>query len=234
MGPLNWKDSQQRARGRAKENFLDTVLREAFESPSVEEQTNMSPPTNDSLSPAEVDAALQSLTPADWERALRLARLRASGLPDWTPESLLAEAMAKLLTGERVWRRGVSVLQTLQYVLRSLSSNDRKKQKGAPIDRFATVDVGAGKDEVEDASPGVTATDERSPERIVEARSQLLAIERLVADDEDAQMVLLAWSEGLRGKAAADDLGFDPKRYDAARQRLMRKLEPIATQRNKT
>lgn len=190
------------------------------------------PPADDSLSLAEVDAALRALLPADWERALRLARFRAGGLADWTGESLLSEALAKLLAGERVWRRGVSALQTLKNVLHSLASNDRKKQTGAPIDRFATVDVGAGGTEDEDHMPGVIAVDDRSPESIVDGRSQLVAIEKLVADDEDAQMVLMAWSEGIRGKAAAEDLGFDMKRYDAARKRLERKLEPIANLRN--
>lgn len=186
---------------------------------------------DDSLSLSEVDAALRTLSPADWERALRMARFRASGLADWTPESLLSEALAKLLSGERVWRRGVSALQTLKNVLHSLASNDRKKHAGAPIDRFATVDVGAGVDEEEDRVPGVATVDERTPERIIDGRRQLAAIEKLVEDDEDAQMVLMAWSEGIRGKAAAEDLGFDPKRYDAARQRLLRKLEPIANLR---
>lgn len=186
----------------------------------------------DGLSLTEVDAALRTLSPADWERALRLARFRAGGLSDWTGESLLSEALAKLLSGERVWRRGVSALQTLKNVLHSLASNDRKKQAGAPIDRFATVDVGAGGDEGEELSPGVIAVDLRTPEIIADGRSQLAALERLVADDEDAQMVLLAWSEGIRGKAAAEDLGFDMKRYDAARKRLERKLEPIAKLRN--
>jgi hypothetical protein len=190
------------------------------------------PPADDCLSLAEVDAALRALSPADWERALRLARFRAGGLADWTGESLLSEALAKLLAGERVWRRGVSALQTLKNVLHSLASNDRKKQTGAPIDRFATVDVGAGGTEDEDHMPGVIAVDDRSPESIVDGRSQLVAIEKLVADDEDAQMVLMAWSEGIRGKAAAEDLGFDMKRYDAARKRLERKLEPIANLRN--
>lgn len=190
------------------------------------------PPADDSLSLAEVDAALRALPPADWERALRLARFRAGGLADWTGESLLSEALAKLLAGERVWRRGVSALQTLKNVLHSLASNDRKKQTGAPINRFATVDVGAGGTEDEDHMPGVIAVDDRSPESIVDGRSQLVAIEKLVADDEDAQMVLMAWSEGIRGKAAAEDLGFDMKRYDAARKRLERKLEPIANLRN--
>jgi len=190
------------------------------------------PPADDCLSLAEVDAALRALSPADWERALRLARFRAGGLADWTGESLLSEALAKLLAGERVWRRGVSALQTLKNVLHSLASNDRKKQTSAPIDRFATVDVGAGGTEDEDHMPGVIAVDDRSPESIVDGRSQLVAIEKLVADDEDAQMVLMAWSEGIRGKAAAEDLGFDMKRYDAARKRLERKLEPIANLRN--
>jgi len=125
----------------------------------------------------------------------------------------------------------VSALQTLKNVLHSLASNDRKKQTGAPIDRFATVDVGAGYDESEDLPTGVAIVDERSPESVADGRSQLAAIERLVADDEDAQMVLMAWSEGIRGKAAAEDLGFDMKRYDAARKRLERKLEPIANLR---
>lgn len=190
------------------------------------------PPADDCLSLAEVDAALRALSPADWERALRLARFRAGGLADWTGESLLSEALAKLLAGERVWRRGVSALQTLKNVLHSLASNDRKKQTSAPIDRFATVDVGAGGTEDEDHMLGVIAVDDRSPESIVDGRSQLVAIEKLVADDEDAQMVLMAWSEGIRGKAAAEDLGFDMKRYDAARKRLERKLEPIANLRN--
>ncbi len=186
--------------------------------------------TDDSLSVTEVDAALRALSGADWERAIRLARFRASGLADWTAESLLSEALAKLLAGDRVWRRGVPALQTLKNVLHSLASNDRKKQAGAPIDRFAAVNVGAGGGE-EDQPPAFTAVDLRSPESIVDGKSQLAAIEKLVADDEDAQMVLMAWSEGIRGKAAAEDLGFDMKRYDAARKRLERKLEPIANLR---
>ncbi|MDP9606950.1 UNVERIFIED_ORG: hypothetical protein J2W38_006770 [Variovorax paradoxus] len=191
------------------------------------------PPTaDDRLSLAEVEAALRALSPADWERALRLARFRVGGLVDWTGESLLSEALAKLLAGERVWRRGVSALQTLKNVLHSLASNDRKKQTGAPIDRFATVDLGVDDAEDEDYVPGVVAIDERSPERIAAGRSQLAAIESLVADDEDAQMVLMAWSEGIRGKAAAEDLGFDMKRYDAARKRLERKLETVSNLRN--
>lgn len=188
------------------------------------------PTPAESLSTAEVDAALRAMSAADWERALRLARFRAAGLPDWTGESLLSEALVKLMAGERVWRRDVQPLVTLANVMHSLASNDRKKQAGAPIDRFVTVDVGAGTEEGE--TQGVTAPDDRSPMVIADARSQLAAIEQLVADDEDAQMVLMAWCEGLRGKEAASDLGFEMNRYEAARKRLERKLKPLADLRN--
>lgn len=182
---------------------------------------------DDSLSLAEVDAMLRALSPADWARALRLARFRAGGLADWTGDDLLSEAFVRLLAGERIWRRGVSTLQTLKNVLHSLASNERKKQIGAPIDRHKTVDVGAGNDE-DESLPTVVTVDDRSPESIIDSRSQLAEIQRLVADDEDIQMLLMAWSDGVRGKAAAEELGFDMKRYDAARKRLERKLEPIA------
>ncbi|PLC05656.1 hypothetical protein CY658_00815 [Variovorax sp. RO1] len=63
--------------------------------------------------------------------------------------------------------------------------------------------------------PGVVAIDGRSPEKIAAGRSQLAATEGLVTDD-DVQMVLKAWSEGIRDKAAAEDLGFNTKCHDAA------------------
>lgn len=188
------------------------------------------PTPDESLCATEVDAVLRAMTPAQWEKALRLARFRAAGLPHWSGESLLAEALAKLLAGDRVWRRGVDALVTLANVMHSLASNDRKKERNAPIDRFATVDMGAGVDE--DEPCGVSSPDDRSPMAVADAKSQLAAIEKLVEDDEDAQMVLMAWAEGLRGKEAAADLGFDMKRYDAARKRLERKLKPLADLRN--
>lgn len=191
----------------------------------------------DRLSLEEVDATFRAMSPADWARALSLARLGAAGLIGWTEQTLLAEALVKLQSGERVWRRGVPPLVTLKVAMRSIASNEWKKAKAAPIDRFAVVDVGAGADpdahaENGDTSEGVSALDDRSPDQIVDSRSQLAAIETLVADDEDAAMVLMAWSEGLRGQEAAAELGFDMKRYNAARKRLERKLKPIANLRN--
>lgn len=184
----------------------------------------MSTPT-ESLTLAEVRTTLQGLSAADWKRVKSFARLRAAGLPDWTAETLLAEAVTELWAGQRVWRRGVGAVTTIANVMRSVASNERKKRAGAPIDPFTMVDAGAG---TEDGEPqGVIASDERSPLAIADSRSQIAAIDKLLGDDEDARLVLMAWADGLRGKVAAADLDFDMKRYDAARKRLEHRLAPL-------
>lgn len=182
------------------------------------------------LSLIEVESAFRELSGADWKRAQSLARLCVVGLNDWTPETLLAEALVKLTSGERAWKRGVHPLVTLKTAMRSIASNNRKKAKNGPIDQYATVDVGAGESD-EDVSPGIQPEDARTPEEIVDERSQLKYIETLVADDEDAQMVLMVWADGLRGKEAAQELGFEMNRYEAARKRLLTRLSPAAALR---
>ncbi len=183
------------------------------------------------LSPSEVEAELRAFSSGpDWKRAESLARMCAAGLGDWTPDDLLAEALVKLLGGERTWRRGVSPLVTLKTIMRSISSNNHKKAKNGPIDQFAKVDVGAGESD-EDALPGVQPEDQHTPEEIVDGRSQLRYIASLVAGDEDVENVLAAWSIGLRGKEAAQELGFEMNRYEAARKRLTARLAPAAALR---
>jgi len=185
------------------------------------------------LSPTEVEAEFHALSGADWKRAISLARLCAAGLADWTPENLLAEALVKLQSGERVWRRGVHALVTLKLAMRSIASNQRKKAENGPIDQHSTVEVGAGATDG-DALPGVQPEDHRTPESIVDARNQLEYILTLVAGDQDVESVLTAWSLGLRGKEAAQELGFEMKRYEAARKRLDTRLAPAVALRKQS
>lgn len=183
----------------------------------------------DRLSTAEVEAEFRNFSGADWKRALSLARMRVAGLSNWTPESLLGEALLKLQSGERVWRRGVHALVTLTVAMRSIASNERKKARNAPVDDRRSVDVGAGNTDDDDGSPAlVQPEDDCDPSEIVDGRSQLAYIEKLVAGDKDAEEVLAAWSIGLRGKEAAKELGFEMNRYEAARKRLNDKLRPAA------
>lgn len=190
----------------------------------------------DRLTPAEVDAALRQLcdSPADYARARNLARLRAAGLDDCSPEDLLQETMVSLLLGNRRWPRGVPTLVVLKTAMHGVASNSRKRSVGGAIDRQVTVETTEGDGEAETATAvkTVTAVENATPLEVANSKSELEAIMRSVAGDEEIELVLLAWADGLRGKEAAKELGFEMKTYEAARKRLTRKLESIEAKRN--
>lgn len=187
-------------------------------------------PLDSRLTQEEIEAKLSSLSGADWERLRSLARLMAAGLPEWNSEDLLQEAITKVLEGDRVWRRDVHLLVAFKVLMRGVASNKRKKERVGPVDRRVVVDP----DEADgdgDHVPSATAEDDIDPEAIADSHSQLKYLEQLLADDEEAAMVAMAWAEGFRGKKAAEELGYDAKRYDAARKRLELRLKPLASLR---
>ena len=189
-------------------------------------------PTDDEeLSRAEREALLGAMPPGDWARANSLARMAAYGLAEMGPDDLLQEAMTDLVSLDRTWRRGVAPLVTLKVAMRSIASNARKKAANAPIDQYATVST--GEDDPPDSGPRpVHALDELSPADIADGREQLAWIERAVEGDSEAELVLMAWIMGYSGQKARSETGLDAKQFDAARQRLMRKLKPLAAVRN--
>lgn len=188
----------------------------------------------DRLTPAEVDAALRELgdNPADWARAKSLARLCAAGLDDCSPEDLLQETMVSLLFGNRRWPRGAHTLVVLKVAMRGVASNLRKRDRGAinrRVEVDATEDDGA---ETATAVKTVTAIEDVTPVEIANSKSELEAIQRAVAGDDEMEFVLMAWADCLRGKEAAQALGFEMKTYEAARKRLIKRLGPIEALRN--
>jgi DNA-directed RNA polymerase specialized sigma24 family protein len=186
----------------------------------------------DALTPEEVIAQLEGLSAADLKRAACLAKMCAGGLPGMDAGDLLQEAMVKLMVGERVWRRGVHPLVTLKMVMLSIAFDARKRAKGA-INWLAVTNDGTTMRD-EDPPSGAPLRDDRSPAEIVDGRSQLKYIESLVADDADATLVVTAWGLGMRGAEAAQETELGMNRYEAARKRLTKKLEPLAALRKTT
>jgi hypothetical protein len=191
------------------------------------------PSDEEPLSKAERAALLGALSPGDWGRAESLARVAAYGLTDMTADDLLQETLTDLLSEERTWRRGVHPLVTLKVAMRSVASNSQKRVDNAPIDQFATVSTGE-----EDAPEGrcapVHAVERLGPEDTFEGRQQFAQIEQLVKGDDHAELVLTAWAMGYSGAEARQATGLDAKQFDAARQRLLRKLKPVAAARKVT
>jgi len=184
-------------------------------------------PDNDRLSPEEVDAQFRAFTAVDWAKARSLARLAAAGLVGWSGDDLLTESMTRLQEGRRVWRRGVHPLVTLKTIMRSIADGEFKKLKKGPIDPHAVVDGEGHHDDEDDSRPVTVPVSDDNAQQSADSRSQLEFVEKLVEDDEDCWLLVQLWAEERRGKEAADELGWDAGKYDAVRQRLLRRLEPL-------
>ncbi|WP_418124360.1 hypothetical protein [Variovorax sp. 160MFSha2.1] len=190
------------------------------------------PEPEERLSKAEVEAALKGLSPADWARATSIATAFCGGLTGWTPDDLLQEALCSLLDETRIWRPGLHPLVVLKTAMRSIASNARKHNGVSPIDENVVVDpFEAGEDEKTPVAHGkVTIT----PEDELSGKQQMAALYAKLCGDEDLELLAMTWADGLRGADARDALGWDEKTYDAARNRLLRRLKTLDPDRRPT
>lgn len=184
------------------------------------------------LQRAEVDAALGRLVQDSGEmaRTRKLARVMAYGLPSMDAEDLLQKAMLLLLTERRKWKRGLPTFVMLYGVMRSIAYRARRKQ-----DYLLAEDLGAPSDEdsaVESSPLAEGFSPEADPARAVEGESELTAVQNAVKGDEELELLVEALADGLTGMDIAKELGWDAKKYDAARKRLSRRLAAFKTDRS--
>ncbi|HXU94581.1 MAG TPA: hypothetical protein VFP33_13075 [Gallionella sp.] len=179
------------------------------------------------LSRIEVETELTNLSAADIRRIKIMARTYALGLVYLSAEDLMQETFTKLLMGNRVFPRNVRPVTVVISAMHSEASNCREREQTGAIDHHVDVSAMSQSMDDDEATAVVIPTNEVTPERILLARRSFAAIEALVADDADLQDVATAWSLELRGKDAAKYLGWDMNRYEAARKRLMRRLESM-------
>lgn len=142
-----------------------------------------------------------------------------------------AEALTRLLAGDRRWRREVDFGATIYKIMESIAKDTRKQAKNSPIDRFAVVSEGGVDDSDEDAAPhkSITAIATGNPEAVA-SFNEIFALLSGSADGAAEEAVLLCWAEGLSGKEAVAQAGITTKDYDAARKRLERKVAAIKKQ----
>jgi len=158
----------------------------------------------------EVQDCLAQMSDADLRRAERIADFLARGLSGLKGEDLLQEAYVKLLSGERRFPRDVYPLKVLKSAMHSEASNARKGARSSPID----VRVAVPED----------SADRRSPEVALIASEQFQALIATCSGDPDAELVVMAWADGLKGAEAQEATGLADKTFDAARKRATRKL----------
>ncbi|WP_332855193.1 hypothetical protein [Duganella sp. S19_KUP01_CR8] len=188
--------------------------------------------SGDSLTRAEVEAALAAFQPADWQRAKIIASIFCSGLTGMTADDLLQEALCKLLAGARVWPRDIHPLVVLKTVMHSIASNTRKRNELNPID--ANVVVDPFEIDVDDKTPIAHGAMTATPEDEISGKQQIAALYASLGGDEDLELLVGEWADGMRGTEARDELGWDKKKYDAVRKRLLRRLSALDPDRRKS
>jgi DNA-directed RNA polymerase specialized sigma24 family protein len=174
----------------------------------------------------EVQTALAQLSDADLKRAERIADFLARGLPGMKGEDLLQEVYVKLLSGERRFPRDVHPVKVLKSAMHSEASNARKGARASPIDPRVQIVTGG---QAEEGAPRIDGPDRRSPEVELLASEQFEALIATCAGDADAELVLMAWADGLKGADARQATGLGAKAFDAARKRATRKLAGFAS-----
>lgn len=170
----------------------------------------------------EIRAELEALTGADWARLRTIASSRVLGLVGWAWNDLLHEAMTKLLAGERTCPVGVHSVVMLSMAMQSIASNERESDHASPFepDEVDHLDDLAR----ESGAPAVAGTAVADTFTQVAVLETAAALDKAFAGDEEIQLLATAWAIGLRGGEAAKELGWNHQRFEAVRQRFLRRI----------
>ena len=155
------------------------------------------------------------------ENRLKLYEIERIALrgTDLSPGDLLHEAMCAAIMGDRKCPRDVPFMAFVVQTMRSIASHHREKRRREPAD-------GGAAQETQDAQP-VFSTATSDPEQMLierESEDTVGAIHDCFDGDEQAQMVVLGWSEGYRGKELRDFVGVDQAALDYAIKRISRSM----------
>lgn len=179
-----------------------------------------------SLNRTEVEAVLTKLSPADFKRIKYMSEIYAHGLASMSSEDLRQETFIKLLSEDRVFPSNIRPVTVVINAMHSIASNCRDRESDGPIDHYTQTSTTTQSVHDEEGEVTVLAMDVETitPETILEHAQEFSAIEALIADDSELQEVATVWALGIRGSEAAEYLGWEFNRYEAARIRLVRRL----------
>lgn len=173
---------------------------------------------------AEINALAES--PANWRRLETIATLLSRGISELTGDDLLQEALTRFLQGRRRWPTNVHPVVVVKNAMHSIASDARKSAALSPVDEAVAIASGQSSDEM-DTRPQVEGKVTVTPEDVLSGKEQMICVYACVAGDEDLEMLVMAWGDGLRGDEATQTLDWDKKKYEAARKRLERRLNAL-------
>lgn len=183
-----------------------------------------SPDTIDGHHDGETLVAMIENLPAD-ERAkiLGMERWFIGGTGRQYGE-LYCEVLFRVLTGKRKCPRNVSLVKFVVEAMRSIADHDRQaRSRVLALDETYVVPTTDGM--ASEILPAVADDPEQALLTEVEIDETGEVIDRIkaaLADDEQCQLMLLGWSEELRGKDLRELVGADQSRIDYLGKKIRR------------
>jgi DNA-directed RNA polymerase specialized sigma24 family protein len=181
-----------------------TVIREA---PAKE---------GDSLGADEIGTAFEGLSVEDKLKLQAIETLFRGGT-GFGPHELVYEAVCRTLVGDRSCPRDVPFMAFIVETMRSIAYHERaKRRRSVPL---TLVPRHGGASE----GPPDCPSDQLTPEEHLlerEAADMVQTMHGLLKDDPEAQLVLMGWADGLRGKALREAAGLDQAALDYAGKRI--------------
>lgn len=184
-------------------------------------------PEERAATPAEIEAAVNEFSEADWYRLRSCAERLEFFLQERAQgRDLLGEAFERLLRGSRKWdKTKLGLVKFLIGAMRSIC-NAWFRAKATPTEQPSlAASLTVEDDEGHTSDPvGTYAAQEPSAEELLVFREILASVDAILADDEEAQMILEGFRGGLEPPAIRELWNFSQKEYDTIITRMRRKL----------
>jgi len=181
------------------------------------------PAEPDFLGAHEIGAAYEALSAGDKLKLDAVETVLRRGT-EFGPQELLHEAMCRALLGRRNCPRDVPFMAFLIESMKSIASHARERRHRSPslaaVPRHGRAIEG----------PPDCASDGLNPEEHLlekEAAGTVETIHGLFEDDGEAQLVVLGWAEGLRGKPLRNSAGLDQAGLDYAGKRIRKRMKTL-------
>ena len=171
--------------------------------------------------PAGQALTLKLVTKMELLRLKAVARLLARGLPPevgWS--DLLQEAFARVLDGSRKCPEDLPLVVFLAGIMRSIRAQYFRRARRVAA-RLPQIRVELDLDDHPDSEASDPTPD---PERSLIAMQQLAEIDRLFADDRQAQQVIEGLFEGWSPEQIRARYDMSRTDYDSTRKRMRRAL----------
>lgn len=183
--------------------------------------TDLVPPNAEHLTYEEALTAIDALSALDQAKLGRLERRHLSGT-DFAEGDLLHEAICSALFGEKKCPRETPFVAFLLQSMRNIAGRRRKQlRRQVPIAGGATQDEGDDEFDIKDDAPGAEEEIIREEDEN-RAAEVWAALQSLYGSDEQIQLVLLGWEEGVRGKDLREFIGVTQAELDYIIKRIRR------------